>query len=76
MTKGKHSQPKYRFQRFVNFKVMEKDEANLLAAKALRARLLGNRKEALRWENELEDLRKGKTPEIQKGFHCCYEFIP
>ena len=48
---------------------MENDEANLLAAKALRARFLGNKKEALRWENELEDLRKGKTSEVPKGLY-------
>lgn len=44
---------------------MENDEANLLAAKALRARLLGDKEKAVHWEGQLEDLRKPKSPRIE-----------
>jgi len=39
---------------------MEKDDFNLLAAKALRARLNGDGKGASQYEKELESLRKGR----------------
>lgn len=44
---------------------MENDEANLLAAKAFRSRLLGDKKRAVYLEGQLEDLRKPKSPRIE-----------
>ena len=44
---------------------MENDEANLIAAKAFRSRLLGDKKRAVYWEGQLEDLRKPKSPRIE-----------
>ena len=44
---------------------MENDEANLIAAKAFRSRLLGDKKRAVYWEGRLEDLRKPKSPRIE-----------
>ena len=43
---------------------MEKDECNLLAAKALRSLMRGDKKAASRYQKELEDLRKGKSKSI------------
>ena len=43
---------------------MEKDECNLMAAKAFHARLNGDKKGAMEYERALEDLRSGKRRRV------------
>lgn len=54
------SLPKRRFGIFTLIFEMEKDECNLIAAKAFKARMNGDKKRAAEFEQELEDVRHGK----------------
>lgn len=59
-------QPKCRFHCLSSYSKMEKDECNIMAAKAFNARLNGDRKKATVYESELEDLRSGKRRRIDQ----------
>ena len=63
----KKHKPNSRFTSFSYFLKMEKDEYNIVAAKALKSLMLGNKKEAARYQKELEDLRNGKKKVEKKG---------
>ena len=53
--------PNRRFRFFILFFLkMERDECNLIAAKAFNARMNGDKKRAAELEQELADLRSGK----------------
>lgn len=45
---------------------MEQDERNLLAAKAFKARLIGDKRMASQYEKELDEMRSGKRKRDRK----------
>ena len=49
----KKHKPNSRFTSFSYYLKMEKDEYNIVAAKALKSLMLGNKKEAARYQKEL-----------------------
>ena len=60
---------------FVNLFEMEKDECNIMAAKAFHARLNGDKKSAVEYERDLEGLRSGKRRRVDQCIEIWLELI-